>query len=297
MRAQAFWMAIAVLTILGAAAQAQTEFQTYTPIIKDNPDVGKSVESRAAWKIAATFKTADSTGKVLGETAMTQTNEEVSTMTVLAKGDKQRDKYKMFFEKAVQEEAGKVTPFSYQGRMILFERKGDKFTVTRRGGTRLHREDLEPLVNRANVQLKQDYNELIMPKKPVQVGESWPVASKELAKELAKGLNIDVARTKAQAKLARVYQKDGKQFGVIELEMKLVLDSLKQGGREVKFDLPAALDVKATLDTAIDGSTTAGIMTMTGKLTGIIQLEQSGMNLSIQLNMDINSKEEHSAEK
>ena len=56
----------------GQAAQAQT----YTLKIKNNPDVGKSAESREVEKMTATVKISDSTGKVLAVKEMTQNKEE-----------------------------------------------------------------------------------------------------------------------------------------------------------------------------------------------------------------------------
>ena len=53
--------------------------------------------------------------------------------------------------------------------------------------------------------------------------------------------------------------------------MKLVLNSMNPGDRTFKFNPPATFDANLTLDTAIDGSSTAGTMAITGKLTGIFK--------------------------
>ena len=76
-------------------------------------------------------------------------------MTVVEKGEKHLSKYKMSFAKAVQGEAGKLTALPYQGRMILFERKGDKYAASAEGEPALAAKDLEPLVNKANDQRKE----------------------------------------------------------------------------------------------------------------------------------------------
>ena len=67
--------------------------------------------------------------------------------------------------------------------------------------------------------------------------------------------------------------------------------------KRLSFETPAAFDIKGTVDTAIDGSSTAGVLKMTGKLTGTSTVQQEDMKIKVELNIEMSGPKERSEEK
>jgi hypothetical protein len=288
MRGSSLWACLAALA-LAAGAPAQT----YTIKLKSGPDAGKSVVINDTDGNDQATKVSDAAGKVVRDVKQTEKHDETYTETVLSRGDKFATKYKRTYEKATRTRDGKTEARSYQGRTLLFEEKGGKFTVTAEGDRPLAKDDLDELTKKAN-EGDDRHEELFLPGKPVKVGDSWKVGGKELAQAFAKGGKLDAAQTSAEVKLAKVYQKDGRQFGTIEMALKMAPADLPPG---IKFDKPPVIEMKITLDAAIDGSTTEGKMTMTGKVASRSTAEQMGMKFVVETTADLSGKREQSAEK
>jgi hypothetical protein len=107
---------------------------------------------------------------------------------------------------------------------------------------------------------------------------------------LARDRKLDTNRSRAQARLAKVYNKDNTQFGVIDVDISLII--VEMNG--LKFDPPAQQDLKVVLDTAIDGSSTAWVMTTTGKMMGRATVPNSPAVIEMQSNQT--GRKEQSAE-
>jgi hypothetical protein len=60
---------------------------------------------------------------------------------------------------------------------------------------------------------------------------------------------------------------------------------------------PVTVDMTATLDTAIDGSSTAGKMTTSGTIAGKGEVENMGMKFTMEMNFSGEDSQERSAEK
>jgi hypothetical protein len=290
MRSHSFW-AIAAVLALTAAARAD---DTYTIKLKHSPDVGKTVTVKDTDSNTSTTKIFDADGKALGEEMKkTQKDEQVYAETVLARGDKHPTKYKRTYEKATRTQDGKMTARSFEGLTLVFEEKDDKFTVTVEGDKPIDKADLAELTRKAN-ESEDDRDEVFLPGKPVKVGDTWKIDGKALAKAFAKTGGLDPEHSSGVGKLVKAYKKDGRQHGVIEMTLKMAPDKTPPG---VKFDKPPVLEAKITLDTAIDGSTTAGVMTMTGGTAGKATVEQNGQKFNVELKTDLSGKQERSAEK
>jgi len=259
----------------------------YTIKIKQYPGAGKTVVTKNTEKTTGSIKV-EVAGK---ENAKNQdeVKEEVTTMTVLEAGDKRPKKYKETYEKAVTKSDGKETPKSYQGQTVVYELKGDKYELTVEGGGNVSPLDLKALENQAN---KPDVDQLIAPKKAVKVGESWTIGLVELGKTLSKGEDdddLDTAKSKAEAKLVNVQDRGGKKFGTIEVKMHLV----SKGKKGPPFNL----DLEGTLETPIDGSSTEAKMSMKGKMAAKSEMEQGGMKVKFEIDMNMTQVKERSAEK
>ena len=291
MRAQICGVWLLALSVFAAGAQAQT----VTIKIKSQPEAGKSVVHHDVEKQTGSIKVSDAGGKVIQEQKPDLLRVDVFTETVLeaAKTGKDPVKFKRAYEKSLAGPADKAVASPFQGRTILFELRDGKYQVTAEGQPELSAKELAPLIKRANDQLKSLGDQAFLPKKPVKVGESWPLDGKALASDFSSGGEVDLTKSKGEGKLLKTYKKDGKEFGVLEVKVQLALTSMPG----LKFEQPATLDLTGTLDAAIDGTSTAGTMSMAGKFTGKALVEQGGMKFTVELALDLSGKKERSAEK
>lgn len=256
---------------------------TYTIKLRPFGDVGKSVTGAKTDKKSSTSKVYDKAGKMLGEEKSEESSEVVMTEVVLEKGDKSPKKFKRTYEKASETAKGKTEAQPYQGKTIIFEMKDGTYQATVEKGE-VPAAVLKKLASEASKSSDGD----IVPNKPVKVGESWTLGKKFFEGFSDPNMEIDAAKSKATAKLVKAYKKDGKQFGVIDADVSMVMNF-----KGVKAD-PMIVDLKISLDAAIDGSTTAGVSTMSGKFKGAIPTPDGG---KVDIAMEMTGKDVHSAEK
>ncbi len=261
---------------------------------KSHADAGKNVVVKDKDKESVTVKLTDAAGKVVQRQTTTETFENVYTETVLEKGDRQPKKFKRVYDKATADDGKKTSNRSYHGRGVRFELKDGKYQLAVEGLPALEAPDAQALLEQVNDPTAEtEMDRIIVPKKAVKPGDAWSIDGKELAAALAKTAELDPDKTKAGAKLLRVYQKDGAQFGVLEVELKMAVKKVK----DVKFETPAVFELKGTIDGAIDGSSTARTTAMTGKMSGTGVIEDSGKKFTVELSMEMSGARERSAEK
>jgi hypothetical protein len=286
------FVACLTLTLASGASTAQS----YNIKIKFSPDVGKTTVYKESESGTTTQLMGDGDGKTLREEKTTTGFERVFAETVLETGEKGRPtKWKRTYEKATAIENGKTTTRSLEGKTVLFEIKEGKVTATPQGDAKIEPKDLEWL-RKTNKDIDQSEWIGFLPKKAVKVGETWKVESKEvgeLLKESTRDAGVDLADGGADGVLSKVYEKDGKQFGVIDLTIKLTMKEPP----DIKFDGPATLEMKASLDMALDGSTTSGSITMGSKMVMKAISEAGGKKITLAINMDSSAKSVRSAEK
>jgi hypothetical protein len=291
MRGRTCWTCIAVLSILATTARAQE----FTIKFKHSSDAGQSVTVKENSKETTAFTATDPNGKIVNQGKNTAVIDEAYTETVLEKGDKKPRKFKRTYEKATRSDGSNKLTLPYEGRTIVFEMKGDKYTATAEGTPALPKELLDELVKRASGN-DSEVDDAILPQKPVKVGDKWAIEPKQVAKALAKegGLDIDIDKSKGDVTLTKAYTKDGAQFGVLEVSMKL---AVKKVG-DLTFDPPGTMELKATLDVTIDGTGTAGTETSTSKLQGKgTEMPPGGQKITVDLTVDGTGKKEVSAQK
>jgi hypothetical protein len=290
MRSKSLW-ALLVAAPLVAAAPAP---DGYTIKLKHNPDAGTSVVITDTSKQSGGSKITDANGKVLKEVKNTEEREEVYTETVIEKGDKKPKKYKKTFKTANSTLNGKKTTLPYEGRTVVYELKGDKYEVSVEGTPALDKMTLEELTKKAN-SADEDTDEFLLPKKPVKAGDTWALDPKAIAKGFQKngGLELDVDKTKGEAKLVAVKEKDGHPIGTLQFKMSLAVKSA--GG--LAYDTPAVMEMTVDLTTPIDGSGTEGTMAMTGKMSGKGTVTEMGQKFTVEMDMTMSGKKEQTAEK
>jgi hypothetical protein len=155
----------------------------------------------------------------------------------------------------------------YQGKMLVIEKQGDKYTFTIKGGAELPAADAQLLDREFNRHKdgKTEYNRLLLPKDAVKVNEPWTLDMATVLKPLQETgeMGFDPAKASGTGKLTKVTKKDDKTFGELHYAMKVPLTTL--GKDKDKLDLLEGSHVNfdVTHDLCIDG--TADLETRTIK--------------------------------
>jgi hypothetical protein len=268
--------------------------QPYTIKLKDQPDVDKPVVFRELNKQLTLMRTLDTEGKVIDERRIPDATETVYTFTVLKEGARRPARYQRKYETATWTDGKKTVTRSFQGRTILFEMRIGKYLLTVEGKDDLPQEDIDSLAGAANADLDSDPTAVFLPPRPVRVGDSWSVDPKLLAKVFAKDGVVDEKKSSGKGTLVKAAVKDGHLHGAIELDVRVAYSSM---GRD-KYEPPAILEVKSTLETALDGSSTAGVLRMSGKLTGRTAFTaQQGQKRILDINMEFTGRHERTETK
>jgi hypothetical protein len=117
---------------------------------------------------------------------------------------------------------------------------------------------------------KSDKNtsQLMMPKTPVKAGDEWKVDMAPLLEDFNKRSQMEgnAAKATGTGKVIKLYKKDGRQYGELLIKMSIPVTAAGQGKSRLKFSEGSTLVIEGRMDVCIDGSATAGAMTLKTKL-------------------------------
>ncbi len=179
-------------------------------------------------------------------------------------GAKKSTKLSRTYTAAEKTKGGTTKKQVYAGKTVVIEKKGEKkgekykFSID---GEEIAEDDAEELEKEFNK--KEEFpleNEDLLPGKPVKLGESWTVDSAKIVKSFEEDgpFVLDVQATKVTGKLLKVYAKDGKQYGTIELSLHLAVKELKLDGNPSKMKDGSKISGTMVLDICIDGTSNSG---------------------------------------
>ncbi len=264
---RAFLASLSAATLL-AGGPAPAADETYTLKLYqgkkgDKTEHEKTAEGKGAFFIKGTKDDQE----VAGE------EKEVYTEEILEKNPGERKPAKLTRTYSVSESTNRVktakTP--YAGETVFIEKKGNKYVFGLKDKVLKAAEvpDLDGEFNIADAPSNED----LLPKVAVKVGERWKVPAEIRAKVYATyggGLLLDVAplpwdkkevkdpskiaaeKSSVVGKLAKVYKKDGAQFGVVEITTTMNVTHLMFGLAKAKEGSKIVL--KHRLDTCLDGT-------------------------------------------
>jgi hypothetical protein len=284
-----FAICLAVVALTGAARA-----QTVTIRLK-TAEAGKSTVVHSTESGVSTNQLIDAAGKVMNDEKEESGAERIYTETVLEKDPKGRTKWKQAYTKATRTENGKTTACSFEGKTIVFERKDDKVVAVVEGDAKIAPKDLEEFQQRDTTS-DEDGLDALLPKKAVKVGEKWGVDPRQIEKALGSGGGpqpVKFEKSSGEGVLTKTYEKNGKQYGIIEVTMKLPLKEIPN----VSFDTPPVMEQKVSFDMVIDGSSTAGTITTVTKMTMKGILHAGGQKFTLSVTVNSNGKVICSAEK
>lgn len=185
-------------------------------------------------------------------------------------GAKRATKLKRTYEKAEGQDKGQAADYQLAGKTVVIEKGKDKYTFGIDG---------KPLTGQAADKLDKEFNkkksdtemeDVVLPKKPVKVGDSWDIDAKQLVEAFAEdGMELDTKKVKGTGKLVKVYDKGGCKNGVMEITIELPLLKMATGPGDAKaLTAGSFMKLEMTADGCIDGTVSGG--TMTGKMTGLM---------------------------
>jgi hypothetical protein len=245
--------ALALVLLAVALVRAQTE--TYTIKLKAYLDKGQAV--KVVEKDSGTIRitVTDPDGKVLRDDKELESNDAVYTDKVVEAGDRLPKKVTRVYGKSTETKGGKTADKSYSGRTIHFELTDGKFKASAEGKPAVEEKEMQK-------QAKSLTNEAVkvaalVPAKAVKVGERWAISGKDVGRIMGDNKVVE-GKSKGEGKLVKVFQKDGKRFGVLEIRLEPFL--------EEKDGATTEGDISVTLETPIDGSGPVARETGKGKI-------------------------------
>jgi hypothetical protein len=226
---------------------------------------------------------------------------EKSTLTVMDKPqltDKDKIWFGAFMEEIIEKEPGKMpaklkrtyqkaemtiqgkkfTP-SVIGKEVLIDLTGPAPVCTM-DGKELAGDDLvfmaEGLKDRTSQKDENGtFEQIILPKNPVAVGETWKPDMAALLKKMSEDapMTFDAANSTATGKLLKAYTKDGRQFGAFEVALSLTLTKVGPGPMAFDLDRSSTLKITMRRDGCIDGTSITGTkeMILDTKMAGVMK--------------------------
>jgi hypothetical protein len=172
---------------------------------------------------------------------------------------------------------GTARALPYAGKTVVIEKGERGYTFTTKDGAGIAGADAQALQTEFAKATSEGGKYL--PKGPVKVGEPWKIDIKALA-AFDTAPRYDLDKSTAMATLTKVYKKGGAQYGVIELNMAMVMTG----------DAEGTVKMTGSIDTCIDGSANDGKMTMKAGGTLTIKVPNGG---TVKLTLEMDGEETH----
>ncbi|MEO2088195.1 MAG: hypothetical protein ABGY75_01685 [Gemmataceae bacterium] len=196
-------------------------------------------------------------------------------------------KLKRTYETAEVSQGGKKVDVGLAGKTVLIEKGKDKYTYTIDG---------KPVNRAAAAMLEREFDrpgmagfeEVMIPKKPVKVGDTWSADPKEMVKLLEGQMGVDPDNTKVTGKLLKVYDQSGAKFGVLEFALNIAVTTLKTPMGVLNATAGSTLTFTITMDGCIDGSQYGG--TSKGTVKGDLGIKMPNTEVKITLDGTMDSK-------
>jgi hypothetical protein len=244
---------MAVLTVTASPLAAPA--QEYS-IKVGKPGPGDQFQVKADNKTEIEFKLLDAGGNAVMEKTENKGHQFVYRETALepdAGGELVR--LKRTYKKAQRTVDGDRRTLPFQGETVLIEKKSGAFFFQIVDGETLEGDDIKELNEEFNKGGAGKLIALFLPRKAVKLNEPWTFDVGLLVKEFTKEgkIDIDAAKSTGSGKLVKAHQKNGKQFGIMELTITLPVTHLINDGNKTPTKEKSNLTIKLESDACIDG--------------------------------------------
>jgi hypothetical protein len=149
----------------------------------------------------------------------------------------------------------KTQTLPMEGKVVLIDKKDDKYVYRLDGGGELTAEDTTELDLDFNKRTFNFLDQDLLPKQAVKLQDSWSLDPAVVLKSMGKDerQHFDLDKAKLSARLVKVYDRDKSQFAVVEFQFDLPLAVGALAGKGLKI-LGGKLVLKGTFDGCVDGS-------------------------------------------
>jgi hypothetical protein len=276
------WIAVAALLVGPLAAPAQE----YT-IKFGKTEPGQQFQVKNENSTDVEFKLLDANGTAVMDKTEKKGHTLIFREVAVERGKGgELTKVKRSYKKALRVKDDDRRTLPFQGETVLIEKKDSSFTFQIVDGEAVEGEDAKELHEEFNKGGAGKLLEMFMARKVCKLNEPFKLDVAKLAKEFDKDgkIDIDAAKATGSGKLTKVYQKNGKQFGVIELTITLPVSHFNHDA-DNKKPTKAGSKIVITLqaDRAIDGSVAESQLNVSfdGDIRG--EINANGMDYGIEV--------------
>ncbi|MEZ0228543.1 MAG: hypothetical protein ACAI25_07940 [Planctomycetota bacterium] len=185
---------------------------------------------------------------------------------------------------SVQKEEKEPEDKTLTGKIVVIEGT-DKKTVTYENGTEGVSEDAKRWVEVTFARADpMEQIEKLLPKEPVGDGSSWDLDTKELARDIFQGTEIDPQKSTAKGSLKNVRVEDGIHLGDIEIKISLQLKQIPNAPIEWKEG--GLVDLVVTIQGSLEQEKNRKrAVKMELKLKGRAEHESSEGSINVKMEM------------
>lgn len=225
-------------------------------------------------KMSVIVKIVDAVGKVLADKNESASEIAEYTETIVKRnGVKPASKLERDYTKAQLKKGAATEDSPLQGKKIVIERKaGNKYEYTIKGGDRVAAA-AEAILAKEFISITDDTPDLdvlMSPKQLVKPGDSWKLDMGPIVNEISKNAmaEFDAAKATGTGVLQKTYKKDGKLNGEMKFTMEIPVKTIGEGPAQIVFAAGTKAVMEVRFDICIDGSSAAGTLSQTMRLTG-----------------------------
>jgi hypothetical protein len=284
------WIAALTVILIPLAAAAQE----YT-IKLARPAPGEQSQVKADNVTDVEFKLLDANGAAVMEKQEKKGHNFIFREVAVERGaGSDLVKLRRTYKKAARIVDGERRTLPFQGETVAIEKKDGTFSFQIIDGEAVEGEDARELQEEFNKGHAGKMVELFTTRKSVKLNESFTFDVAGLVKDFMKDgkLEIDAAKSTGVAKLAKVYQKNGKQFGVMEMTVTLPVTHFNHEDNKKPTKEGSKIVIKIEADRTIDGSVAEQQVNVSldGDIKG--EITANGMDFGIEVMIHA-SVEEH----
>jgi len=256
---------LAGLLLVGVLAFA-ADGEMAAPILlklKPSPDVGQTSITREQFRSELLMRVASNEGKTISTRKDSESAEEAFSDTTIREAAGQRE-FRRRYDRAVKTSRTGTRLLPRSGKSLLITDRGGEFSIRNESGLPLEAEETQELSKELKLDRKVIALNFCLPRSPVGIGQVWSIAAADASVCFNTVGDLEAAGSSASGKLLRIYDKNGRAFGTIEIDLAL---RVKNMGK-LPFDAPAMLRGQVRIDGCIDGKSPEGSWSLTGSLEG-----------------------------